>query len=335
MQAADLTLAAALRDCSARSPQARLRALRNLAPALLEEAKLTAPAWAAANHHPRGPEVSAALHAALTAGDPAIAGLAAIGLGLLGDAALVQTTIGWLDSTDLGEDASFLRESAIIALSYLGSAAPAEDAVRPVIRRALLRAIASPQPEQRFQSAVALAEVEGRGAEPALLEALGREREPQVREHLVVALSMLEGLGQRAIAALAQVAEDAAEAWTLRYEAALTLAAAERTDGVPVLLEALRSRLHRDRALEALGRLGPSVGPQALDRIRELARRTLLPGVTRVRAAYAWAQCGAGEDGAAGKAWLRRLAWHPRASVREAVRDALAILEPHRDAPVR
>jgi len=59
-----------------------------------------------------------------------------------------------------------------------------------------------------------------------------------------------------------------------------------------------------------------------------LARQVLLPSITRVRAAYALARMVSDGQGAnPGVLMLKRLRWHPRAAVREAVRDAFANLE--------
>ena len=106
------------------------------------------------------------------------------------------------------------------------------------------------------------------------------------------------------------------------FDAAITLAGARRESARPRLLEALDVRHQRDRALEALAALGGG-DPSEIERVRQLGRRMWLPSITRVRVAYALARMvpeGAGDN--PGLAMLRRLRWHPRPAVREAVRDA-------------
>lgn len=321
MQAADLTLDAALRDLEARRPAARDRALRNLAPALLEALGRPGPAWEATHAHPRGSEVRLALHQALRGPDAARAGLAAVGLGWVGDPAVLEPIEPWLHDSAEDDGARFRRECAVVALGSIASAAPSHHPVRASVLRALEAGLNSRFPEVRFQTAAALAELDDASVGPRLTAALAGEADPEVRENLVIALSRLGTLPPEILAVLAALTRDPEEAHALRFEAALILAAAGDRAATPVLLEALRQRLDRDRALEALAALAD---PAARGAVKALARRWAQAGVTRVRAAYAWARCDPAAASTGGHRLLRRLAWHPRAAVREAVRDAWA-----------
>lgn len=325
MQRADLTLEAALRDLHSPREGARHRALRNLAPALLEALDRPGPLWRATEAHARGSEVLAALHAAVQDDDAAIASLAAVGLGWLGDPALHERVAPWLALAGDGEELRFRRECAVIALGMLGAAAPRDEPLRADIARTLQAALRTDAPDLRFQAAEALVDVDDPEAvERGLVEALAIESHAEVREGFVVALSRLDRCSPATLDRLEAWMRDDDATWTFRFEAALVLAAARRATALPVLREALSRRLDRDRALEALAALGR---PEALPDVRRLAQRWFLPGVTRVRAAYAWARC---EDPTKrpnpGALALARLAWHPRAAVREAVRDARAAL---------
>lgn len=341
MQAAELTLDAALRDVESPRAEARAKAVRNLAPALLEALGVSGPCWAAARAHPRGEEVRRALGRVLDDDDPALQGLAAVGLGTIGDPGALARTEGWIDDPTDDEAVAFLRQCAVIATSLVGAAAPKDDPdAADVVAEALARlrsALTSSLPDVRFQAALALVEVADADAEPELLAALERERNEDVRENLVAALSRIDPPGEAtrtAMRRLLDAGEDDAHG-PVAIAAALLLAAARDPHGRPWLVDALVHRGHRDDALEALAVLGPAP-PEHVEPVRRLAESLWTPGVTRVRAAYALSRMTrGGSDRDPGLALLARLRFHPRGSVREAVREALGLLGSPRDPRFR
>ena len=333
MHAPELTLDAAIRDAGSTRLEARSKAVRNLAPALLEDRGMTGPAWRAADDHDRGNEVIAALRRALDeADDPTLPRLAAVGLGLIGDPDVVERVEPWLERSGDAEQDVFARECAVIALSFVGACAPETpdgERMRAHVRWRLERALRAEPPDVRFQAGVALVEVAGEDAEGAIVDALEREEHAEVRENLVAALARLDPPGPRACAALRRVVQaDPEGVDAAAFEAALALTAARHPDGGSRLVAALHRRPQRDSALEALAVLGRSAPPEAIEHADRLMRSVWTPGVTRVRAAYALARMLATRDAEsnAGDRMLRRLAWHPRAAVREAVTDARAAL---------
>lgn len=325
MKAPELTLDAALRDAESPRDQARTKAVSNLSAVLLTEAGLTPPCWDAAGHHPRGPEVRAALRHALQDQTPTIRGLAAIGLGDIGDAGSFDTLKAWLELPGDAEETAFPRECAAIALSYLGSSAPPErNDVRDRIREVLTTALGSSHPDVRYQAALGLAEVSDADdlqVEERLVAVVADDDQMQVRTAAVEALSKLEPLGSRTCAVLEGCLDDDGP---LGFEAAMALAAARRPSAGPRLSTALfrapgrdgNGDDDRDRALEALAVLGPAAPPQAAEKALRMTRSWFIPAVTRVRAAYLVARIQGDTT------WLDRLAGHRRASVREAVDDA-------------
>jgi HEAT repeat protein len=339
MQAAELTLDAALRDASSTRPEARAKAVRNLAPALLEALGVPGPRWAAAAEHTRGEDVRRALASALADDDPAIRGLAAVGLATIGDAGVLARTDGWIDDATDDEAVAFLRQCAVIATSLVGAAAPhgapEGERAREDARKRLQAALASPLPDVRFQAALGLVEVADTEAEAPLLSALETEEHEEVRENLVAALSRIDPPGvatRAAMRALLDAREDDPHG-PVAIAAALLLAAARDPHGRPWLVDALVHRGHRDDALEALAVLGPAP-PEHVEPVRRLAESMWTAGVTRVRAAYALSRmtrpAGGSPDGDGsdpGLALLSRLRFHPRGAVREAVRDALRLLQ--------
>jgi len=330
MLAPELTLEAALRDVGSRKEQYRYHAAENLARALLHELGKPGPRWHAAAEHPRGPAVLAALCDLCDEREPAVLrGTAAVGLGLLGEPVVLELTAGWIELPDDGEDQAFLRESAVMAAARLYRAAveaEADPAVRQQIRARVEAALRAEAPDLRYQGALALVELAGNDTEALLVEALRREEHPAVREGLVQAIAHLDPPGSQACDALEDLlaGPDAQEG--IGLEAALALAAARRTSARPRLLQALPVRGHRDRALEALAVLG-AASPAEIEPVLRLAERWWLPSITRVRAAYALCRMTASREGNPGQRLLRRLHWHPRPAVREAVRDAETNLE--------
>jgi HEAT repeat protein len=334
MHAPELSLDAAIRDATSPRLAARSKAIRNLAPALLEARGVPGPSWRAADQHDRGTEVIAALRRALgETEDPMLPGLAAVGLGLLGEPDAIEHTQPWLEREGDSTDDIFVRECAVITLSFVGACAPATpegERVRAAARWRLERALRAKAPDVRFQAGIALVEVAGEDAEAAIVDALEREEHAQVRANHVAALARLDPPGPRACAALRRVVQADPEGTDdAAFEAALALTAARAPDGGPRLVASLHRRTQRDDALEALAVLGRQAPPEAIEQTDRVMRSVWTPGVTRVRAAYALARMlasGRPDAPNPGELMLRRLAWHPRSAVREAVTDARAAL---------
>jgi HEAT repeat protein len=325
MQAPSLTLAAALRDCSSPRAEAKVKAVQNLAPALLGELDRPGPRWKAASEHARGDDVIAALQAALADEDPAVQGLAATGLGMLGEAEVLDRCARWLALTDDDEDAGFLRQCGAIAISLVGAAAPRRHEARAEALKLLRAALASDRPDVRFQAPIGMVEIADAKVERELLDALTREEHGDVRLNLVAALSRLDPAPAATCAALERLLDTEEGNEEVGFEAAMILASARRATARPRLMRALDHRGERDRALEALAVLGPAP-PEDLERVQRLAAAMMTPGVTRVRAAYALSRMAPRGVRDPGRALLAKLRFHPRAAVREAVSDALANL---------
>ncbi|MEM9460440.1 MAG: HEAT repeat domain-containing protein [Myxococcota bacterium] len=341
-----LTLEAALRDVHSESERYRFLAVANLAPALLERIGQPGPRWRAAAQHTEGPAVLDALRSVLGEDEPApLRGTAAVALGTLGEPEVLEVTEVWLHTTDDDEATAYLRESAMLASTSLARAAldaqgtaqtPPEPEPEPEpalivrVRERVKRALRAEAPDLRYQAATALVELaelwDGQ-IEPTLVEALDSEEHPDVRQGLVDAIAYLDPPGPAACEALEAIVAGEDGHASIGFDAAVTLAAARRKSARPRLLESLDVRHQRDRALEALAALGGG-SPADVERVQQLARRVWLPSITRVRAAYALARMvPANEGDNPGLALLRRLRWHPRPAVREAVRDAFANLE--------
>lgn len=339
MQAPELSLAAAIRDIDANKLDARLKALRSLAPALLVDLDKPGPLWLAATLHDSGATVTRMLFDALgQEHDIPSRGQAAVSLGMLGDASVIDVVAPWLTLEGEQVDACFQRECAVIAISFIGAAAARapDNTGRHALRQCmklLSAALESPAADVRFQAAVALVEVADTNVgdvEALLRDALKLEDNPEVRHNLVDALSRLEHPSAATLDALAKVLEDPQEgASAVGLAAAMILAGQRRPEAGPRLVTALGVRLQRDDALEALAVLGPAAPDAAVERARRIATGVLTTPITRVRAAYALARmCSQSADANnPGLRWLARLAWHPRPAVREAVTDARRNLE--------
>ena len=341
---AELTLTAALRDASADHPQVRSVAIRSLATALLDELGMRPPVWWDLIEHEQRDAVAAALELACDDPAPQNAALARVGLAeLAAPAALARATQTLEVHPDQDEDddaAMFSRECGVISLSLLGSAArsfidsPAStSAVAGARERALelhtrvleqLRErLTDARADVRFQASPALVEVGGEAVEAELLAALERETHEQVRANLIAALSMLDPPSPAACDALATVLASDEGKGQIGWEAAMALTAARRPEGAPRLIEGLRSRETRDRALEAIAVLGSAAPPEAITAVRRYSTGFMVPIFTRVRAAYALARI----DPERGLGLLKSLARHPRPAVREAVAEARAHLD--------
>lgn len=355
-----LTLEAALRDVHSESERYRFLAVANLAPALLERIGQPGPRWRATAEHVEGPAVLDALRSVLGEDEPApLRGTAAVALGTLGEPEVLEVTEAWLHTTDDDEATAYLRESAMLASTSLARAALDAQRAAPVatqpprpadapptvevepelvarVRERVERALRAEAPDLRYQAATALvelAELWDGEVEPTLVEALRHEEHADVRQGLIDAIAYLDPPGPAACEALEAIVAGEDGHASIGFDAAVTLAAARRQSARRRLLESLDVRHQRDRALEALAALGGG-DPADVDRVQQLARRMWLPSITRVRAAYALARMvPASEGDNPGLALLRRLRWHPRSAVREAVRDAFTNLEQLGETP--
>ncbi|KIG12695.1 hypothetical protein DB30_01132 [Enhygromyxa salina] len=233
----------------------------------------------------------------------------------------------------------FARECGVISLSLLGAAARAcmdgpvsanASAGRPRAVELHARVLAElrelltdARADVRFQAAPALVEVGAEAVEPDLIEALSRETHEQVRANLIAAISLLDPPSAAACDVLASVLGTDEGKGQIGWEAAMALTAARRPEGAPRLIEGLRRRETRDRALEAIAVLGGDAPAEAITAVRRYSTGFMVPVFTRVRAAYALARI----DPERGLGLLNRLARHPRPAVREAVAEARAALE--------
>lgn len=328
MQAPELTLAAALRDADAERTEARHKAIRSMAPALLVELGTPGPRWKAAEGHADRDAITEAMFDALRqSADVPLAALAAIGLGMLGEPDVLDAVAPWVELEGTEDEQSFQRECAVITTSYVGVAAkhgrgPEASACHRTVTARLRGWFGSVFPDVRFQVALALVDVDGAASEDAIAQTLRTEDHPEVREALVDALSRLDTITEASIRSLCDVLGDEEEGPdALGFEAAMVLAGARQRSAGPRLVQALGVRHQRDRALEALAVLGADAGDDAPAAVEALAAGLLTRGVTRARAAYALARILGGEDNR-GHALLRRLRWHPSSAVREAVCDA-------------
>lgn len=330
MLAPEMTLDAALRDVEHADPRVREPALRNLPAALLAEMQQPGPRWQACLEHSRGEAVRRALQARLDDEEPALRGQAATGLATLGDPSVVDPALQWLELRGDDDDAIYLRQCGVIALSFLARAAieaGVEPSLRARIEEAIAQALTAEAPDLRFQAGMALVELRGNAAEPALVSALRAEEHHEVRDGLLDAIAMLDPPGPAACAALEEVLAGPDGEGGPGFRAAMTLAAARRDVARPRLIAALDVRPWRDDALEALAALGTAELAD-VERVHRMARRVFLPGITRVRAAYALARMvPPGEGDSPGLLMLQRMRWHPRPAVREAVADAFANLQ--------
>ncbi len=331
MLAPEITLDAALRDMNSPQIRHRTKAVDNLAPAVLTELDKPGPRWRACAEHPRGTAVREALLEMLDEDQPPpLRGAAAAALGMLGEPELMPRTEPWCTLTGDEQDQAYLRQCSVIAASFLGRAAAdaeAEPTVQKAARERIEAAMASPFADLRFQAGVALVQVCGAEAEPALVAALADETHEDTREALVDALAHLDPPGPAACDALETIVEGPQGGKRIGFAAAMALAAARRPSARPRLLAGLVLRHERDDALEALAALGAGDRPD-IERVHRFARQVFLPGITRVRAAYALARMvPPGPTDNPGMTLLRRLRWHPRPAVREAVDDAFKNFE--------
>lgn len=323
--ATELTLDAALRDADHEQPEIRNRAIRNLAPALLERLNERPPVGWARSEHPSRPQVVEALERACADKAPQNVGLAILGLAQLGAPSAREHALEGL--TDEGEDEAsmFVRECSVIALSLLGRAARVERDTGSLLERVaddLRRLLDDPRDDVRFQVGPALVETLDAAAEPELLAALARETHEEIRENLIASIALIDPPSPAACDVLADLLASDEARGPIGWEVALALTAARRPEGGPRLVEALQVRTLRDDALEALAVLGPNAPAEAREAVAKLMRGWLVPVFTQVRAAYAMARIRPGE----GEARLEELGRSMRSTVREAVSEARANL---------
>ncbi len=321
--ATELTLDAALRDAVHEQPEIRNRAIRNLAPALLERINERPPVAWSRSEHPSRAAVVEVLEQACADPSPQNAGLAILGLAQLGAPSSRERALAGLANQGEDEASMFVRECSVIALSLLGQVARVEggEALERIGQdlRALLE---DPRDDVRFQVGPALVETLDHAAESELLAALAREEHPEIRENLITALAMIDPPSPLACDKLAALLLGEEGRGPIGWEIALALTAARRPEGGARLLEGLRVRAQRDDALEALAVLGPDAPAEASEAVAKLMRGWLVPVFTQVRAAYAMARIRPSE----GEARLDELARNLRPAVREAVGEARANL---------
>ncbi len=328
---AELTLQAALRDCTAKRVPARHAALRNLAPALLQAIARPLPTWDACALHPEGERVRTALLHAVKHDEPAMAGVAALGLGQLGQREVLAATQSWLEDNALASDSdrTFRRQCCILARAFLGGCAELPDTLRDALAREVTAWLQHHEPDVRFQAAQALIDIAGYAGEEAVVAALSREPHPEVRENMVMALAHQDPVGPLAIEALTRIVMDVHEGPArIGFEAALALAAARQPSSGPRLLQGVHQLDERDRALEGIAVLGTHAPPGTVATLTPLLHRFFLPPVTRVRVAYALCACANATTVAyaAAQRHLQRAGKHPRRFVRQAAHDATAAL---------
>src|SRR5690606_23572062 len=180
---AELTLGAALRDLDHDRPDIRGVAVRNLAPALLDELGLRPPAWWTRIDHPQRDQAAEALDRACDDPAPQNAALARIGLAQLSAPQAHARAREALAHAGDDDAAMFMRECGVIALSLLGGAAralldepdAATDAETPgqasVMRGQFLAELVAipgdPRGDLRFQPGPAPGVVGGTASEPA------------------------------------------------------------------------------------------------------------------------------------------------------------------------
>lgn len=335
MLAPEMTLAAALRDSAHVDPRVRAAGVRNLAPALLLELGRSPPSWCDDGHHRDAAAVCKRLLERLNDAVVEIAGHAALGLGMIGRPEVLERASAWLAIDRDDDDAMWLRETSVIATSYVGVAARGRDAeLHAVVASALRDAWKSPRDDVRFQAAIARVEIDDPKAERDLASAIARESSLKVREQIIVALGHLERVEPSTLDRVATVlaSEDADDA--IGFSAAMLLASNGRATAVDRLVTGIGRRHERDDAFEALADLGRVAAP-AIAPAQSVLGRWLVPTVTRVRAAFAL--CRIAEPGSTGFSQadraLRRWAYHPRRAVREAVADARRALDGPRSPP--
>jgi HEAT repeat protein len=341
---AELTLAAALRDVDATHPEIRSVAIRSLATALLDELGMRPPVWWELIEHPQRDAVVAALELACDDPAPQNAALARVGLAEISAPVAHARAHELLADHDHGDDqddaAMFSRECGVISLSLIGAAArsfiegPVSTSAAPKTRTRAVELLArvlddlrelltDTRADVRYQAGPALVEVGGEAVEPELLVALEHEQHEKVRANLITAISLLDPPGPAACDVLAAMLDTEEGKGQIGWEAAMALTAARRPEGAPRLVEGLRSRETRDRALEAIAVLGRAASPETIAAVRRYSSGFMVPIFTRVRAAYALARI----DPERGIGLLNRLARHPRPAVREAVAEARGHLE--------
>lgn len=244
------TAEAALRDLSSADPAARTEAIVALASCPPDLAE----------------EAQRRLIKALDDGNPKVRAEAALALAELGPQGAVERLI------ELSSDGSArVRQAAIIALGE----SEAQEALPT-----LIGALDSENADVRFQTVIAVARLAPEEAFEPLKERVD-DPDPEVRANVAAAFA---DMGQeQAIPLLEDLLCDG-EA-QVRYEAALALAALGQSQGAAVLIDALADHDAAPQAVRALALLRE---PSALDPIRSLAKRWLIPPTLKAQATAAW-----------------------------------------------
>lgn len=161
---------------------------------------------------------------------------------------------------------AIVRELAVITLSTIG---------HPERDEALLAALDHASPEVRFQALAACAQLCPEAGEPHFLQ-LSQDVDPKVREsaaRALAALAKVPGTAQERLLAL--LGDDMP---SVRWEAALSLAAHKHAGALPELLGALDAP---DRRLEAVEALEGYPAEAAADRLAALGTAALKPPMLR------------------------------------------------------
>jgi HEAT repeat protein len=245
-----ITLEAALRDLSSRSPKVRAAAAHALGDVL--DPTERARAVAALLEVITDPQAPVRVEAVLSLGD-------------LESEAAVEPLIGRL--TDL---APVVRQSAAVALGRLGFSSALE---------ALAEALADGPPDLRVQAATSLAEIDPQRAYEPLVAAL-RDGDGEVAGAAAVALGAIGD--RRAADHLAGLLDHAHP--RARFDAGYALAELGDARGQPVLLAFVEDKHMGWDAIDGLRRIGDA---RAADALAPLLARVLLPWPTKLRVAAA------------------------------------------------
>lgn len=206
---------------------------------------------------------------------PSVRYAALLSLGELSAAESVATVIA-----HLGDEIPLCREAATIALGQLGPSGGDS------AWQALTQALASREPEVRFQAIASLAELDAARAAP-LVAPLLTDSDGKIRAQVAAALG---DAGDRAYAdRLAALLDDADE---VRHEAALALARLGDRRAIPSLLAALRRADRAFDAATALANLDAARDPETREILAREMSRTFGDALVKVRAAEALARAG-------------------------------------------
>ena len=284
-----MLLEAALRDLEHQDPRVRAQA---------------ADALGRVEAADRGTAVTALVRAAEDA-HASVRYAAILSLGELGAGEAVDALVA-----RIGDVEPLVREAAAIALGQLGEAGG------PRAWSALERALASEEPEVRFQAVASLAEIDAARAAP-LVVGLTDDGDAKVRAQAAAALG---DAGERRHAdRLARLLDDAGD---VRHEAALALARLGDRRALPSLVAALGTADRAFDAATALAQLGIGDDAAARAALSQEVSRFFGDAMVKVRAAEALAK--AGDE--RGREHLRKAAKSRRDDVRGLAQSVLSEL---------